>query len=223
MTFDIIWPFVIFAVKLCSALNGQAVIYLHDPACYFAVWQTHRFRFSSHRKHFSALRRCLLPCQLCRMPVEPPCWKQRALDSLDANLRSKSANNLYNVNAFWKTVGICWYRKKLWKIMENHGKIHHFHGKIHYKWWFSIVIGILYLAWCPWKNTSTKESAANLASGGTAHRLRLEEGHGHGDNGDYHASAPAFEEIHPSAPPEVLVLNGGCRGDRIHVDTKRWG
>lgn len=32
----------------------------------------------------------------------------------------------------------------------------------------------------------------------------LEEGHGHGDNGDYHASAPAFEEIHPSAPPEVL-------------------
>ena len=88
---------------------------------------------------------------------------------------------------------------------------------------YSYVIGILYLAWCPWKNTSTKESAANLASGGTAHRLRLEEGHGHGDNGDYHASAPAFEEIHPSAPPEVLVLNGGCRGDRIHVDTKRWG
>ena len=68
------------------------------------------------------------------------------------------------------------------------------------------------------KHIHDSESAANLPSGGTAQRLRLEEGHGHGDYGDYHASAPAFEEIHPSAPPEVLVLNGGCRGYRIYMD-----
>ena len=48
------------------------------------------------------------------------------------------------------------------------------------------------------------QSAANWPCGG---RLRLEEGHGRG----FDASAPAFEEIHPSAPPEVLVLIGGCR------------
>jgi hypothetical protein len=71
------------------------------------------------------------------------------------------------------------------------------------------------------KHIHERKRSKSTGTGGTAHRLRLEEGHGHGDNGDYHASAPAFEEIHPSAPPEVLVLNGGCRGDRIHVDTKR--
>jgi hypothetical protein len=67
-----------------------------------------------------------------------------------------------------KTGGTTWMHSERLLVyitmvtMENH----HFHGKIHYKWWLSIVIGILYLAWCPWKNTSTKESAANLPEPG---------------------------------------------------------
>ena len=143
----------IFAVKLCSALNGQAVIYLHDPACYFAVWQTHWFRFSSH---FSALRRCLFA-----MPAVPNAGGTPLLEAACIGCKSPQQNHR-------KTGGTTWMHSERLLVyitmvtMENH----HFHGKIHYKWWLSIVIGILYLAWCPWKNTSTKESAANLPEPG---------------------------------------------------------
>lgn len=51
------------------------------------------------------------PCQLCRMPVEPPCWTQRALD---ANLR----------NSYHRTTGgTTWMHSErllVYITMENH-------------------------------------------------------------------------------------------------------